>query len=180
MAIVNLRSFLRPHLDVLFVALNPPEQSNSNGHYFSGAGSRFFLLLHESGLIVRAVTKTHADEIVFGSTSVNHSGMEFGVVDLVPDVVQTDSGKVRPTKEHVDALLMNIRHFGPRIVCIIHAKVRDALVKHGGLAGPLNYGVCGAVLPACGALVVMNYFPNGNAVPDEPKLRIYRELRALL
>lgn len=180
MAVVNLHPFLRPHLDVLFVALNPPEQSNSNGHYFSGTGSRFFQLLHQSGLITKAVPKENADEIVFGSTVVNHAGKEFGVVDLITGVVRTDSRKVRPTKQHVDALLKHIRDLDPRFVCIIHSKVRDALVKHADLVGSLTYGICGVVLPASAALVVMNYFPNGNAIPDEPKLRIFRELRDAL
>lgn len=180
MATANLRPFLRPHLDVLFVALNPPEQSNANGHYFSGTGSRFFQLLHGSGLITKAIPKANADEIVFGSTAVNHSGKEFGVVDLVTNVVQTDSRKVRPTQQHVGALLEHIRELDPRYVCIIHSKVRDALVKHGRLAGRLTYGICGALLPATAASFVMNYFPNGNAIPDEAKLRIFRELRDAL
>jgi len=38
---VLLQPFLRPGLDVLFLALNPPVQSNTNGHYFSGDQSRF-------------------------------------------------------------------------------------------------------------------------------------------
>ena len=51
---INLRPFLRPQLDVLFVALNPPTQSNQRGHYFSGRGSRFFRLLCLSGLSICA------------------------------------------------------------------------------------------------------------------------------
>lgn len=180
MRAANLRLFARPCLDVLFVALNPPVQSNSNGHYFSGRGSRFFQLLHESGLITMAVPRENADEIVFGSTKVNYREREFGVVDLVPEIVQTDSRKLRPTKQSVDALLQRVRDLDPRIVCIIHSKVRDALLKHGALAGSLTYGICGAVLPSSAAVVVVNYFPNGNAIPDETKLRIFRELRDLL
>lgn len=49
LAAVKLRPFLRSRLDVLFVALNPPEQSNANGHYFSGSSSRFFDLLTGAG-----------------------------------------------------------------------------------------------------------------------------------
>lgn len=116
MTVVNLRPFLRPDLDVLFVALNPPKQSNSNGHYFSGTGSRFFELLHKSGLLTKAVLKSNADEIVFGSTAVNYAGREFGVVDLVNYVVQTNSGQVRPTRKHVDTLLKHIRELKPRFV----------------------------------------------------------------
>lgn len=45
---VLLQPFLRPGLDVLFLALNPPVQSNTNGHYFSGDQSRFYDLLFKS------------------------------------------------------------------------------------------------------------------------------------
>jgi len=180
MKVVSLSPFLRPHLDVLFVGLNPPEQSNSNGHYFSGTGSRFFQLLFESGLLTTAVSKANADAIVFGSTAVNYGSKAFGVVDLVRDVVQTNSGKVQATPQHVDALLKDIRRFHPRFVCIIHSGVKKALTKYADLAGQLTYGICGALLPGSATWFVMNYFPNGNNIRDEPKLQIFRDLRDAL
>ncbi len=99
---MSLSRYVRPHLDVLFVALNPPKQSHSNGHWFSGNGSRFFKLLYESGLITEPVDKRSADELVFGSTTVNYRQRTYGVIDPVADVVETNSGKVRPTRESVD------------------------------------------------------------------------------
>lgn len=126
---INLRPFLRPQLDILFVALNPPKQSNDNGHYFSGSGSRFFRLLHLSGLIAEDLNKATADEIVFGSTRVNHQGCAFGVIDLIDGLVETDSGKVRPKRHHVEQLFARIRELNPRFVCIIHSRVRNAINK---------------------------------------------------
>jgi hypothetical protein len=174
---INLRAFLRPQLDVLFVALNPPAQANDNGHYFSGRGSRFFHLLYLSGLITKDLPKATADETVFGSTTVNHKGCAFGVVDLVDDLVQTNSGKVRPTRRHVDLLFARIREFSPRFVCVIHSKVRDALNKSPELTDQLDCGICGPLLRASESVFVLNYFPNGNNVPDEKKLRIFQALR---
>jgi len=81
-----------PLLDVLFLALNPPVQSNANGHYFSGQTSRFYHLLFLSGLITEALPKACADDVVFGTTSVNYNQSAFGVADLVNDLVETDSG----------------------------------------------------------------------------------------
>ena len=92
---VNLRPFVRPNLDVLFVALNPASQSNSNGHYFSGKKSRFFLLLYKSGLITRDVDKSIADGIVFGSNKINYKEAQFGIADLVDDIVETKSTRIR-------------------------------------------------------------------------------------
>lgn len=106
---VLLKPFVRPGLDVLFLALNPPVQSNTNGHYFSGDQSRFYDLLFKSGLIVQPVPKSRADEAVFGGTSVNYNRSTFGVIDLVGDLVQTQSGKVRVSREHVQQAVANIR-----------------------------------------------------------------------
>lgn len=179
--VVNLRPFVRPHLDVLFVGLNPPDQSNSNGHYFSGDQSRFFKLLHKSGLVTKAVHTINADEIVFGSTNLNYHNRAFGVVDLVRGIVQTDSGKVRVTRLHVGALLEDIRKYEPRFVCVIHSKVRDELnKKYVGLTKPLIYGICGKLLAGSSSCFVMNWFPNGNTIPDEKKIQIFRQLRDAL
>lgn len=56
--------FLRDNLDVLFIALNPPLQSNNNGHYFSGRRSSFFKQLYLSGLIVENIDKSIADDLI--------------------------------------------------------------------------------------------------------------------
>ncbi len=77
----EIQPFLRPRPDILFVALNPPTQSNDSGHYFSGSGFRFFHLLYLSGLITAELPKATADEIVIGSTTVNYKRSSFGVVD---------------------------------------------------------------------------------------------------
>ena len=180
MTVINLHPFIRPNLDVLFVALNPPDQSNTNGHYFSGSGSRFFHLLCLSGLITKEVPKLTADEIVFGSTAVNFKGAEFGVIDLVDDLVETNSGRVRISLHHVNSLLNRIRNLKPRFVCIIHSKVRNALNKHAQFTGPLEYGICGRLLRDSSSSFILNYFPNGNSISDEPKLEIFRELLARL
>jgi len=108
---------------------------------------------------------------------VNYRQKAFGVVDLIPDVVQTDSRRIRPTREHIEALLTQIRDFRPRYVCILHSKVRDSMMRYGRLERPLAYGTCGTPISGSSATVVVNYFPNGNAVADEAKLRIFRDLR---
>jgi hypothetical protein len=136
----KLRPFVRLNLDVPFLALNPPQQSNDNGHYFSGD-----------------VPKSYGDEVVFGSTSVNYKQSAFGVIDLLAELVETHSGKVRPSQGHVEQVVANIRRLEPRFVCVIHSKVRDALNRHAGFTRELDYGICGAILPACNSQFVLNY-----------------------
>lgn len=177
---VHLKPFLRPKLHVLFVALNPAEQSNANGHYFSGDASRFFQLLHQSGLITSPVSKATADDVVFGSNRLNIGGSQFGVVDLVEDVVRSQSGRVSPTRRHVAILMERIQALKPRFACIMHWKVRAALNAHGGLTRPLSYGLGGALLPGSTTRFALNYFPNGNNIADEKKLAIFRQLKDAL
>jgi len=165
----RLKRYVRKDLDVLFVALNPPEQSNSNKHYFSGKQSRFFKLLGVSGIITHEIPKACADEKVFGTTEINYRGASFGVVDLV-DVVETRSGKVRVAAADVVSLVSQIRSLAPRFACVIHSRVLKALNTDGGLVHPLNYGLCGPVLPDCSTEFLVNYFPNGNSIKDDRKI----------
>ena len=46
------------------------------------------------------------DEL-FGNTSVNYNRSTFGVIDLTGDLVQTHSGKVRVSREHVQQVVTN-------------------------------------------------------------------------
>ncbi len=176
----NLNPYLRKQLDVLFVALNPPKESNDNGHYFSGRNSRFFRLLSLSGLITNELHRSDADEIVFGSTNINHNGCQFGVVDLVDNCVETNSARVKPNQRHVEKLFTYIRKFQPRFVCVIHSKVRDTLNRHPDFSGRLRPGTCGKLLRKSDSVFVFNYFPNGNNIPDNKKIEIFRTLRDAL
>jgi hypothetical protein len=173
----RLKSYSRDDLDVLFIALNPPEQSNSNKHYFSGKQSRFFKLLAVSGLITQEIPKACADERVFGTKEINYRGASFGVADLVSDIVETRSGKVRVVAADVLTLVSRIRSLAPRFACVIHSKVLNSLNRHGGLVRELKYGWCGLVLRDCATEFVVNYFPNGNSITDGEKVRIFCLLR---
>ena len=178
----NLVPFLRPNLDVLFVGLNPPAQSNEHKHYFSGKQSRFFDLLIKSGLIISPVDKGIADTLVFGGIDLNYHLANFGVVDLNTDFVETRGAKVPVKKAHLDQLIEHIRTYQPRIVCVIHSKVRDAFNQssRSDLIGHLEYGACGAIIRDCPSIFFLNYFPNGNAIPDKEKIRIFQEIKDLL
>jgi len=175
MAEARLNPYLHPDLDVLFIALNPPDQSNSNGHWFSGRQSRFFELLVRSGLITQRIDRACADVTVFGTNKINCNGASFGVVDLV-SVVETNSGRVKVKKENVAKLVSQIRSRSPRFACVIHSKVMRSLNRHGGFDRPLKYGRW-SVLEHCNTEFIVNYFPNGNSIGDETKIRIFRQLR---
>ena len=51
-----LPDYLSHALDVLLVGINPGERSNELGHHFAGRGNKFWVLLHEAGLVPRLMT----------------------------------------------------------------------------------------------------------------------------
>jgi hypothetical protein len=176
MSLVNKNgNYLKPNLDLLFVALNPPVQSNNNGHYFSGKQSLFYNQLYQSGLITTEVDKTIADDIVFGSNKVNYKGLRYGIVDLKPHIVETESNKVKVTKEDIVSLIKKINENNPRVVCIIHSKVKKEIQIF--LSKKFVYGYCGKLLDNNDTEFYCNYFPNGNNISSKQKISIYEQIR---
>jgi hypothetical protein len=174
--------FLRDNLDVLFIALNPPLQSNNNGHYFSNNGhyfsgrrSSFFKQLYLSGLIVENIDKSIADDLIFGENKYNYKNKEFGVIDLKPLVTETNSNKVKVKKEDTELLISRIKRYKPKNVCIIHSDVMKHFRKATGIK--LIYGYNGKVLEDLDTEFYCNYFPNGNNIKTEQKVKIYVELK---
>jgi hypothetical protein len=170
--------YLKDGLDLLFIALNPPKQSNNNGHYFSGRNSTFFKQLAESGLIARQVDKLIADDIVFGDTRYNYEKKRFGVIDLIPTVEETNSNKVKVKSEDVRLLLLRLQKFRPKNVCIIHSEVMRQFTRETGIK--LKYGYNGKLLEGLDIDFYCNYFPNGNPIATGIKLEIYRDLKSRL
>ena len=178
--VVNLEPYLDYNLDLLFVALNPPVQSNNNGHYFSGKSSSFFKLLYESGLLTQEVDKSNADTLVFNGREFNYLNKRFGVVDLKENIVETNSNKVKTRMDDSDRLIDRIDKYKPRIVCVIHSKVRDTLNNNPRVTTSLKYGCCGKALSKSESIFYVNHFPNGNSIPKEPKLELFRQIREKL
>jgi len=167
--------YLRVGLDVLFVVLNPPEQSNSNGHYFSGRQSTFFKQLYLSGLINENIDKTAADEYVFGGIDHNYKNSNYGVIDLVPKIVETNGNTVNVKKADIELMIDRIQRYKPKMVCILHSKVKDEFSKY--LNKDLVYGYNGKLLDNSDTEFYCNYFPNGNSLPTEIKVKIYKEIK---
>ena len=52
----GLPDYLRPHLDILLVGINPGLRSAELGHHFAGPGNHFWKLLHDSGITPRRLS----------------------------------------------------------------------------------------------------------------------------
>lgn len=178
---IKLKPFVRENLDILFVGLNPAVISNQKGHYFSVRQS-LWTQLYRSGLIQREVSKENADELIFGDTALNVGHLNFGITDLVTHIANSNSSKIKPTANDCVKLEKDILTYKPRVVIILHSKVLEKFVF--GYLGiqkcKSNSGNMGKLLNDCDTIFYNIAFPHGNAIPDEDKIKKYKEVKALI
>lgn len=174
----TLKPFIRYGLDILFVGLNPAIVSNHKGHYFSVRQS-LWTQLYEAGLITLKVDKDTADEIIFGDTKFNLNRFNYGIIDLVSNVAESDSSTIRPTPCDCRKLEQIIREYQPRVVIILHNKVRRIFVTRFLKKGKFrsNHGCMGQLLNDCNTIFYSIAFPHGTNIKDEEKIRLYREVK---
>jgi G:T/U-mismatch repair DNA glycosylase len=142
---VNLQEILHPKMDILFVALNPPETSNMNGHYFSRNMS-FWNLLFNAGLITQKVLlPISGDTEVFLNNKINYKKSVFGITDLVHDKVETKSRKVKPTRSNIERILSILKSKKVKILCLVHAEVGKAFEFVPTLNRDKKYGQIGKI-----------------------------------
>jgi len=142
---VNLKEIVHPKMDILFLALNPPVCSNSNGHYFSNNLS-FWNLLYDAGLITQRVnSKITGDEEVFRSNSINFNKSVFGITDLCHDVIETNSNKVKVEAKRVERIVDMLRQFDVRTLCFLHAHVAKAFEHLPTIDRRNKYGIVGNI-----------------------------------
>ena len=140
---VNLSEILHPKIDILFVALNPPVNSNNNGHYFSNNLS-FWNLLLNSELIVKPVkNKLTGDDEVFRQNAINYKNAIYGITDLVHDVVETNSNKVKVERARIERILKIIDTHTITKVCLMHSSVGKAFQEAGLIKRNPEYGFVG-------------------------------------
>ncbi len=174
-----LYPFVRHGLDVLFVGLNPANQSSNKGHYFS-TNPAFWNQLFDSGLITRPVNMNVADDQVFGSTSINANHWEFGITDLVNFHAESNSTKVNPTTENCIELMQTIIEFEPKIVVLLHSKVIKSFVEKYIGRRCTKYGNLGQLINGCKTVFFNVPFPHGNAITSDVKVKLYRQIKDTL
>lgn len=120
---VNLIEYIHPKMDILFVALNAPENSNRNAHWFSNNLS-FWNVLFRSGIITQQITnKLEGDEKVFGSNKINYKNWSIGVTDLNRRVVKTNSNNVEILLSDVSRIMQILKVNEVSRLCLMHSDV---------------------------------------------------------
>lgn len=123
---VNLTEYIHDEMDLFFVVLNAPEESNNNGHWFSRNLS-FWNVLFDAGIITcKVINALEGDIKVFGGNSINYKNWTIGVTDLNRDVVQTNSQGVITTDDQVQRILKILDANKVKRLVLMHSKVTTA------------------------------------------------------
>ncbi|MDA1062360.1 MAG: mismatch-specific DNA-glycosylase, partial [Chloroflexi bacterium] len=129
----TLPDLLRPGLRLVFVGINPGEESARRGHYYGHPGNGFWAALSASGLVPGAVGPEDDRRLP--------DCWGIGFTDVVKRVV-TDSTMVRAAelREARPALERRIAYARPQAVCFTTTRAFDVLFPtvrgaHGRPAG---------------------------------------------
>ena len=127
---VNLSEYIHPKMDILFVALNAPENSNRNAHWFTNNLS-FWNLLYRSGIITQPIhNKLEGDVKVFGGNKINFKNWSIGVTDLNRRIVETDSKNVEVRPSDVTRIIQILKTNQVSKLCLMHSNVRTAFREY--------------------------------------------------
>lgn len=163
-----LPDYLAPGLRVVFVGFNPGETSARVGPYYAYPGNRFYWLLWQAGLTDRLYAP-HEDASLLA--------LGYGLTDLVGRSTRS-SGDLTPAELRAgrEELLAKLARYRPRVACYNGKGIYAALTG----SRRVEYGLQpSSVVP--GVLDFVAASPSGRSrVPLAEKLRLYRELRALV
>ncbi|HEY8346231.1 MAG TPA: mismatch-specific DNA-glycosylase [Symbiobacteriaceae bacterium] len=163
-----LPDYLAPGLRVIFVGFNPGETSAREGHYYAYPGNRFYWLLWQAGLTDRLYAP-HEDAALLA--------LGYGLTDLVGRSSRSSSDLTAAEMQAGrEELLRKLAQYRPRVACYNGKGIYAALTG----SRRVSYGLqATSVVP--GVLDFVAASPSGRSrEPLAEKLRLYRELRALI
>ncbi|HRG59986.1 MAG TPA: hypothetical protein PK323_13610, partial [Bacteroidia bacterium] len=138
---VNLKEYIHPTMDLLFVALNAPEVSNANAHWFSYNLS-FWNLLFRAGIITQTISDPKKGDVtVFGGSEMNCKNWIIGVTDLNREVVATKSNQVTTNSSQVKRILAIVENNAVKRICLMHSMVADEFERNGIIVRNNKQGV---------------------------------------
>jgi double-stranded uracil-DNA glycosylase len=161
-----LPDYLAPGLDIIFVGINPGEQSARAGHYYANPRNPFWLLLHRAGLTPRQL---RPDE--------DHLLLTFGcgLTDIVKrpsrglaDLASAEFRRGRPVLEE------KLLRYQPRIVCF---NSKTGFVNFFGAGIFRRFGRQDVTIGASRVFVLPSTSPANAGTPVAAKLRYFRALR---
>ena len=161
-----LPDYLAPGLHIVFVGINPGEQSARAGHYYANPRNPFWLLLHRAGLTPRQL---RPDEDHLMPT------LGYGLTDIVkrPSRGMADlaASEFRQGRSILEEKLLRYR---PRIVCF---NSKTGFVNFFGPGVLAHFGRQDVTIGASRVFVLPSTSPANAGIPVAVKLRHFRALR---
>ncbi|MFB3816686.1 MAG: mismatch-specific DNA-glycosylase [Candidatus Methylomirabilales bacterium] len=161
-----LPDYLAPNLDIVFVGINPGEQSARAGHYYANPRNPFWRLLHAAGLTPREL-RPDEDRLLptFG----------YGITDIVKrpsrGLADLGGGDFRRGRE---VLAEKLLAYQPTIVCF---NSMTGFSRFFGPGVPRRFGRRRLRIGDARVFVVPSSSPANAAFSFETKLRYFRGLR---
>lgn len=164
--LAQLPDYLAPGLDIVFVGINPGEQSARAGHYYANPRNPFWLLLHKAGLTPRQL-RPDEDHLLpsFG----------YGLTDIVKRpsraVADLATADFRQGRQILERKLLACQ---PWIVCF---NSKTGFVHFFGQRAFRGFGRQEVSIGASRVFVLPSTSPANAAVPVTTKLRYFIELK---
>ena len=137
--------------------------------------------MFSSGLITEKIDKMKADKLVFGSNKLNFSRWNYGITDLITEIAESDSSKIKPSDYDSERLKCVIVKYNPKVVILMHGKVIKSFLSYLDISIPKsNSGKMGYLIDGCSSVFYNIAFPHGNTISSKSKIVKYNEVKEFI
>ena len=125
--------------------------------------------------------KENADELVFDSNNINFNYWNYGITDLITEIAESDSTKIKPTDEHCKRLKSTIIKYNPKTVILLHMDAIKSFSSYLEMTSPpSNSGRMGLLIDGCTSVFYNIAFPHGNSITHDEKISRYKEVKKFI
>jgi len=168
----TLPDYLAPHLEIVFVGINPGAYSAQVGHYFASPRNRFWAAVKAAGLVDASLGPESDYTILM---------YHMGLTDLVKRP-SASASQIRPSefREGAPVLKAKLLSYQPRIACF-HGMTAFSPFALFALnrRGPFSLGLQPSTLGETRLFVVPNPSPANAAFSLKVLISWYRKLKEL-
>jgi TDG/mug DNA glycosylase family protein len=121
-AVTRLPDYLRPHLDLIVVGINPGTRSAAAGHHYAGPGNHFWPLLFESGLVGEPLTHEQDARVLEWGI-----GLTNMVARPSPSITDLSLDELRAGARTLRTKLLK---YAPAIICFNGKRIYEVFAGH--------------------------------------------------
>jgi TDG/mug DNA glycosylase family protein len=161
---VSLTDIVRPGLRVLIAGTIAAWDRTERRHYYDGPGNKFWLLLHESGLVPAELSPQDEDEV-----------LDFGIG--LTDLVRTEpSPPGEPPRFDVPGFHRLVRRTRPRVLAFVSKTAAASYARAAGERPPRGYGELSWTVAGVPAFVLPGPSGANNGMPLPLRIALWRDL----